>query len=92
MAKHYVLVDEYGNKARFVGDHLGQNRRGDDYYVQGPDDERTLVHVDNRDGSWVTITREQEVELIRRLVAQGERDLSVRVADALDRSDLVQAK
>ncbi|HEX4492878.1 MAG TPA: hypothetical protein VH914_16855, partial [Acidimicrobiia bacterium] len=86
MAKHHVLVDEYGNKARFVGDHLGQNRRGDDYYVKGDDDTRTLLHVDNRDGSWLAVTREQEVDVIRRLIAEGDRDLGTRVADALDRS------
>jgi hypothetical protein len=90
MAKHYVLVDDHGNKARFVGEHLGQNRRGDDFYVEGSDDGRTLVHVDTRDGSWRTITREQEVDLIRRLIAHGDRDLGRRVATALDRDDVAQ--
>ena len=89
MGKHYVLVDEYGNKARFVGDHVGQNRRGDDYYVKGGDDDRTLLHVDNRDGAWKAIDRETEIHVIRGLFAEGEGELAGRLTNALDLSDAV---
>jgi hypothetical protein len=89
MAKHHALVDEYGNRTNFVGDHVGQNRRGDDYYVKDDRDARTLVRVDNRDGAWIAIGREAEINVIRGLFVEGERDLADRLKVALDRPDEV---